>query len=389
MILPSFDRTRRSRCDWKQGALLLLLLPLLFAGGVTAQPPAPAKGTRVETGEINGAPFRIELPDPLPVGGLAGLVVYCHGYQVASAPYRFDLLRGAVLRQLFLKRGFAFAESAYSRQGWAIKEGVEDTEALRRYFVRTYGEVREAYVLGHSMGGVITLATIERYPEAYQGALPMCGPLNASLNGLQERVFDMLATFDALFPGVVGPLTGLAAGAKLDGARVKAAIDGAPERAASYAARYSLAGQGEIPGVLPFFYEINRELQARAGGNPFDNRQTIYDGFGDDLSLNRTIQRVAADPRARDYLRQYHLPTGMVARPVLSLHTIHDPLIPGRYISDYAAITRLTGRQDLFTAKFTAGRGHCAFTPQQMDTAFDELRRWAREGVRPEPGEVR
>ena len=389
MIKKLFHNPVRARHNWKPAVLLLLLASLFFEGGVTAQPTTSPTGTRVETGEINGAPFRIELPDPLPAGGLAGLVIYCHGYQSVSSPYRFDLLRGAIFRKLFLNRGFAFAESAYSRQGWAIKEGVEETEALRKYFIRTYGEVREAYVLGHSMGGVITLATIERYPEAYQGAMPMCGPLNASLNGLQERVFDMLATFDVLFPGVVGPLTGLAVGAKLDGAKVKAAVEAAPERATSYAARYSLAGPAEIPGVLTFFYEINRELQVRAGGNPFDNRQTIYDGFGDDLSLNRTIQRVTADPRARDYLRQYHTPTGMVTRPVLSLHTIHDPLIPGRYISDYAATTRLTGRQDLFTAKFTAGRGHCSFTPQQMDKGFEELRRWAREGVRPEPGEVR
>ncbi|MGA1369393.1 MAG: alpha/beta hydrolase-fold protein, partial [Blastocatellia bacterium] len=231
MIKKPFHNPVRPRHHWKPAALVLLLLAsLFFEGDVTAQPTIAPTGTRVETGEINGAPFRIELPDPLPAGGLAGLVIYCHGYQSVSSPYRFDLLRGAIFRKLFLNRGFAFAESAYSRQGWAIKEGVEETEALRKYFLRTYGEAREAYVLGHSMGGVITLATIERYPEAYQGAMPMCGPLNASLNGLQERVFDMLATFDALFPGVVGPLTGLAVGAKLDGAKVKAAVEAAPER---------------------------------------------------------------------------------------------------------------------------------------------------------------
>ena len=33
------------------------------------------------------------------------------------------------------RRGFAFAESGYSANGWAVKEGIEDTEALRRYFV--------------------------------------------------------------------------------------------------------------------------------------------------------------------------------------------------------------------------------------------------------------
>jgi len=386
--MRDLKQAQRRRCG--RGIWALVTVLLLSGGWVgKAQSPASTAGSRVETGEINGAAFRIEVPDPLPAGGLAGLVVYCHGYQGEGTPYQFDLGRGVAFRKIFLERGFAFAESAYSRQGWAVKEGIEDTEALRRYFVKTYGAVREAYVLGHSMGGVITLATIERYPDVYQGALPMCGPLNASLNGLQERVFDMLATFDGLFPGVVGPLTRLGPKAKLDGAKVRAAVEAAPERANRYLTRYSLAGTIEIPAVLTFFYEINRELQSRAGGNPFDNRQTIYDGFGDDLALNRAVQRVAADPGARDYLRQYHTPTGLVTRPVLSLHTIHDPLIPGRYISDYAAITRLTGRQDLFAAKYTAGRGHCTFTPPQTAQVFDDLLRWVREGIQPEPGEVR
>ena len=364
--------------------IALILLMLSWPLGILAQPPA-ALETRIEKGRINGAEFRIEIP----AGALKGLVIYCHGYQLAALPYGFDSNRAGALRQVFLARGFAVAESAYARQGWAIKEAVEDTEALRRFFVANFGEVKETIVLGHSMGGVITMATIEKYPEVYDGAMPMCGPLTPSINGLQERLFDMLVTFDFHFPGIIGQLTGLPKEARLDGAKVKAAVAAAPERAQRFAHRYSLATPAELAGVLPFFYEINREIQERAGGNPFDNRNTLYDGFEDDLALNRGVKRYAADAKAREYLRQHYSPTGRIADPVLTLHTIYDPLIPGRFVSQYEELARLAGTHDLFVAKYVDARGHCNFTPAQTGAAFEQLLKWVRDKARPEAGELR
>ena len=359
--------------------LLLLLWPLAISGQ-TARPE-----TKVEKGRINGADFRIEVPP----GDLKGLVIYCHGYQLSALPYSFDSARAGLLRNVFLSRGYAVAESAYARQGWAVKEAVEDTEALRRYFVQTYGARGETVVLGHSMGGVITLATIEKYPEVYDGALPMCGPLTPSINGLQERLFDLLATFDFHFPGIVGSLTDLPKGARLDGAKIRAAVVAAPDRARRFAQRYSLASSDDLVGVLTFFYEINREIQERAGGNPFDNQDVIYDGFEDDLALNRGVKRYRAQPKAQEYLRQHYSPTGRISDPVLTLHTIYDQLIPGRFVSQYEDIARLVGTEDLFVAKYVNMRGHCNFTPEQTGMAFDQLLKWIREKTRPEPGELR
>jgi len=345
---------------------------------------AAAQDTKIEQGVINGAAFRIEMP----ARWNGGLVMYCHGYQPAGTPYDFEGQGARALRAVFLSRGFAFAESAYSTAGWALKEGVEDTEALRRHFVSTHGRSNETIVIGHSMGGAVTIATIEKYPEVYDGALPMCGPLSVILNGLQERVFDMLATFDYVFPDVVGPLAGLPRRA-LDQVKVKAAVDAAPERAAAFARHYSLASAAELPGLLAFYYEIVRELQVRAGGNPFDNRNTIYDGFGDDGALNRGVIRYAADPAARAYLRQHYSPSGRIADPVLTMHTTYDPVIPGRFVSQYDEFARLAGTQDLFVAKFVVASGHCNFTPAQTGTALDELLAWIREKKRPAAGEIR
>lgn len=346
---------------------------------------AVAQDNKVETGTINGAAFRIEMP----ATWNKGLVMYCHGYQVAGTTSNFENQRAQALRNEFLSRGFAVAESAYSTQGWAVKEAVEDTEALRRYFVSKHGKPNEAIVLGHSMGGAITIATIEKYPEVYDGALPMCGPLTPILNGFQERIFDMLATFDFLFPNVVGSLTQLPQTAKLDVTKAKAALDAAPEKAAMFAKHYALASPAELPGVLAFWYEIIRELQFRAGGNAFDNRNTIYNGFDDDVALNRGVKRYAADAKAREYLLQHYSPTGKIKDPVLTIHTTYDQLLPGQYITNYDDIARLAGTQDLFVAKFVVAKGHCNFTAPQTGAAFDELLKWIREKNRPTAGEIK
>ncbi|MDX2042992.1 MAG: alpha/beta fold hydrolase [Acidobacteriota bacterium] len=346
---------------------------------------AAAQDAKVENGSINGAAFRIELP----AAGVKGLVMYCHGYQTVGSANNFENARAQALRKEFLSRGFAFAESAYSTQGWAVKEAVEDTEALRRYFVGKHGKPNETIVLGHSMGGAISLATIEKYPEVYDGALPMCGPLNVTLNGFQERIFDMLVTFDFLFPNVVGSLTQLPQTAKLDQAKARTAIEAAPDKAARYAKRYSLNSSAELPFVLAFWYEIIRELQFRSGGNPFDNRNTIYDGFEDDVAMNRGVKRYAADAKAREYLRQHYSPTGKIADPVLTLHTTYDQLIPGRFVSQYDEFARVAGTQDLFVAKFVVANGHCNFTAPQTGAAFDELLAWIRDKKRPAAGEIK
>jgi pimeloyl-ACP methyl ester carboxylesterase len=361
-------------------ALALICLVSTSAG---AQEAKPEKTLEEDT--LNGAPFQIEVP----ANWNKVLVLYCHGYQLAGTRANLKDPKLNLLRSAFVTRGFAFALSGYREQGWAVKEAIEDTEALRRHFIKKYGQPRETFIMGHSMGAVVTLATIEKYPDSYQGALPLCGPLDVILNGFQERIFDMLVTFDYLFPGSIGPLVKITGISILDRKKVKAALDAAPEKAAMFARRYQIATVNELPGVLAFFYELNRELQKRARGNPFDNRDTIYDGFDDNAEINRGIKRYAADPQAREYLRQYYTPTGRVSDPVLTLHTTYDQLIPGRYVSAYDGIARLAGTQDLFVARYVVARGHCNFTLPQTMSAFDELLNWARNGKKPEHGEFK
>ena len=358
--------------------LCLVLALIAWIPRLDAQAPPPAN--RVEAGAINGALFYIEIP----AQWNKGLVMYTHGYTIAgSRPPAQDSARMKAFRDVFLSRGFAFAASDYSVQGWAVKEAIEDTEALRRYFAAKYGAPSETYITGHSMGGHITMAILERQPEAYQGGLPLCGPLGGALDFLTAGPFDMLVTFEAIFPGTIGSPYEARPGT---GDRIKAALAAHPERSARFAQHYDRT-VSQLTGALTLFHTLVTELKGRAGGEPFDNRNRIYAGFGDDAALNRTVKRYAADPAARDYVRQYATPTGRISDPMLTIHTTSDALVPGTDVTAYDLPAALAGTSDRFVARFVEAEGHCNFTPGQVGNAFDALLAWARDGKRPEPGE--
>ena len=98
---------------------------------------------KVELGEINGAKFRIDVPE----NWNGGLVLYCHGY--ATVPAKFDdAPKPNAPFAPFLAAGFAVAQSGYSAIGWAIQEAIDDTQALRRYFIARYGKPKEVFISG-------------------------------------------------------------------------------------------------------------------------------------------------------------------------------------------------------------------------------------------------
>jgi pimeloyl-ACP methyl ester carboxylesterase len=295
--------------------------------------PAVGDEAKVRTGDIEGVPYRIQIPSRWN----RGLVMYAHGYK--SRGDNWTPLP-AVLGAVFLERGFAVAESGYSRQGWAVEEALKETEALRQFFAKTYGKPDSTFIAGHSMGGLITLAAIERHPDAYDGALPLCGPLVPALAFFKDRVFDMLVTFEALFG------------------------DSLPREYRPVV---------EVPELPP--QVVERALASRpAAAAPH---------------VNDSVPRYAAVPEALGYLRRYYTPTGVIKDPVLAVHTTYDAGVPPSFPSSYAVTTALKGNEKLFVQQHVCADGHCRIDPVSTGRAFDELRKWVATGVPPEPGPVR
>jgi len=71
------------------------------------------------------------------------------------------------------------------------------------------------------------------------------------------------------------------------------------------------------------------------------------------------------------------------------MHTIYDQLIPPKYgVVNYENMIHFQNKDKYFTVIYTNGQGHCAFTPEQTAEAFDELRAWAKTGVKAKAGAI-
>jgi pimeloyl-ACP methyl ester carboxylesterase len=358
----------------------MLRLTLFLAAAVVA-----SAAVKTEIGTLNGAAYRIDIPEKWN----GGLVVYCHGYNPKPVTYKEEPPNA--LMQAFLDRGYAVAMSGYSAGGWAIEEALTDIENVRRYFVSRHGPVKETWITGHSMGGFLTMAVLERQPTVYKGGLPLCGPLAAPAVFMARGLFDFLVLYEYFFPGILPPITEALPdlNAKEFTAKIQAAMDAAPHKAEQF--RRTANGGNltteEIARDVVFGLGLLAELKQRAGGFPFDNRNILYSGSDDDNTLNDKVKRYAADPAASKYLRTYYTPTGRIHQPMLAIHTTRDQLVPAWMPNTYASLAEQAGASDLFVQQWVKRTGHCTMTPAEVGQGFDELRSWVEKGKRPSAGD--
>ncbi len=362
----------------KKLTTLLLLLGSLSVFAQTA---------KRDTGILKDAAYEIQIP----ANWNKKLVLYAHGYEQTTTPRNYLGSNGRV--QIYLDRGFAVARSTYSRVGWALPEGVDATEDLRQFFIKKFGKPDSTFIAGHSMGGGVTVATIEKFPKIYNGGLALCPLSNRPYEQL-KIAFDSYVTFNALFPDFLPPVADVMKGTapsvlsgdfreKIGKAMVFIAKiqQSKPDALAEYAKHFGVKLQ-DVPFNLVFLDGVLHDMAAQAGGNPFDNTNTFYTGFPDDWELNKKVERVAAtasNQRLVTYDR-----TGIVDKPILMMHTTYDQLIhPNNGINNYDALVHEKSKEQNLKSFFTNGQGHCAFTPQQEGTAFDALRAWAKTGQKP------
>ncbi len=354
---------------------------LFFAISALAQTHAP---TTVETGELDGAKFRIDVPP----NWNHGLVMYCHGYSHEAGT--FDNKPPRDVFEGFLNAGYAVAQSGYSSGGWAVQDAVQNTEALRRYFLAKYGPVERTFVTGHSMGGLLTMLIMERFPATYQGGLALCGPLTDMPTFLLQA-FNLRAVFDFYFSGVLPPLDRTPVDFRNSKEKVQQITDALKQKpeAAETVRRYAqVHSLDDLAGGLGLFTEALADLRRRAGGNAFDNRSVVYTVEGDSNALNRGVKRYAADPVAAAYVAAWYTPTGKLDAPMLAIHTTYDPIVPTSAPDTYAVRARAAGNPELFAQQFVEHDGHCSIKPDEVASGFSELLRWVNSGAAPAAGLV-
>jgi pimeloyl-ACP methyl ester carboxylesterase len=253
------------------------------------------------------------------------------------------------------------------------------------------------------MGGLITIALVERYPEQFDGGLAVCGIVGGALKAV-NTIFETHTIVDYLYPtllpwDIVHIPEGIGTAEYLFeiGPYLGGGIAADPVRAIEMAgieqSEICAADFGELLDtyVTRLYFSLvgGPELIDRAHGHlPFDNIDVTYVGSADDSALNDAIGRFEADPDALKYYEHSYEPTGELRVPVLTLHNVCDPIATISHEEVYRATVEAAGSGEWLVQRQVNRYGHCAFTADEIISSFMDLDTWVETGVVPPGGDV-
>lgn len=378
----------------------------------------------------DGATFLIQVPD----NWNGTLFLYSHGYVVPGsanpAPDVGDPVTGAFL----LANGYALAGSSYAHTGWAIQEALLDQIAVLDQFNTLVGKKPTRTIAwGHSLGGIITAGLIQRNPERFSAALPMCGVLSGGVATWNTGLDGAFAFKTLLAPNQPLQLVNIS-GNPLANLGIAESVLAAAQATPQGRARIALsAALGDLPGWFiplspepaptdfaaqeinqflwdqqvdfPFGFAFRAELEARAGGNVSWNTgvdyrkqlahsvdkaevEALYQAAGLDLNADldalNDAARISANASSVEYLEHNIIFNGQIDIPVLTLHTTGDGLVPVENESAYRHVVDEAGNQRFLRRTFISRAGHCSFTPAETVTAAQNLIKRLDTGKWPE-----
>ncbi len=389
--------------------IALIVLVALVSGGtgqVRTLAPLPAD----LQGELDGAAYRILVP----ANWNGTLLVYQHGYGEYVSPPALAPLTADVTT--LFNQGYALAASTFPGTGWTVKEGMQSTVALTSLFKDTIGQPNRTIVWGKSMGGLMTLGTIEKFHGIYDGAVSLCSPAAGTPRRF-DLALDIALAYAVAFgwpstwgspgdipddinfftPDVQGRIVANLVPGKKGLWEFIRLVTGLPVNltvANSYYAPANLRATN-----MYFAIAVRAELEHRAGGPIAENIGRVYSltneektylaGLGvanvDQLLAQMNAQTTyVADRNARNYVEHYVDPSGHIRRPVLTMHVIDDALAVPNHAAAYRDAVDRAGNANLLVQTFTNGVGHCAFTTQQDVAAIAAMAYWLDTGIRPD-----
>lgn len=373
---------------------------------------------------LASAAFAEETRGPLPGGGdwvieapanwNGTVLLYSHGYSPSLRPAE-SAPRGQ--REAYLAQGYGLAASSYSQAGWALEQALVDQWTALDAFVAKYGKPKRVIAWGDSMGGLASIALVERHPERLDGALAMCGSVSGAL-GMMNTALDGAFAFKTLLGAnadlrVVGVsddrANGAAAQAVLDEAmkgpqgRARVALaaalaqlpgwtDPASPRPAADAYDAQLDQQAKafvmgvfLPrvdqerragGVFSWNTGVDYAVQLRSSGR-LAAVKALYAKAGlslaDDLATLATTPRIAADPAAVAYMAANYTVSGDLRRPLMTIHNIGDGMTVVSTNAAYASAVKSRGRSANLAQGFVNSAGHCLFSAGERLAAIRAL----------------
>lgn len=386
-----------------------------------ADAPGPSPGSYEpisETGWIDGAQYRVEVPE----GWNGTLLLYSHGYFPPDFPVDgVAVTNTAESESWLLDQGYALAASAYTNPyGFSVEQGYLDQLALLDWFDAHVGEPRRVFATGQSMGGVIATRLGEEQRGRIDGVVGICAAHDAAAT--MNVGLDVVFAAKVLLAGnaddieLVHPSDPQAGTAAL-----VAAVEAArttPEgraRLALIASFNNITGWWSAHAERPTDPDViidqqanwianayisgfagpnaRADLEERLGGNPSTNvgvdyaRQLQRSGQGRavrdayrragagaslhaDLAELAAAPRIAADPAAARRMADVGTPSGRLRVPLVTIHTVGDGGAPPDQGRWYADEVREHGGRDLVRQLYVDRGQHCSISAADEVTAI-------------------
>lgn len=336
--------------------------------------------------QASGAVYRICMPDQDDWNG--NLILYANGYVAFNNPVEIQedhlkLTNGQSITEIANNAGYAFATTSYSINGLAVRQGLEDLRDLVDIFNQTYPKPRYVYLVGTSQGGLIVALALEQFPDIFDGVLAACGIVGDFSQQINYWT-DFRVVFDYFFPKVIpGSPVHIPIGVIDDWdtvyvPRIKKAVR-ANQRATREVLRVTRVPidrpvpsliENTVVDLLWFNIFFTNDAEEKLGGQAFNNMDRYYYGSSQDQELNRNIRRFSSDQAALDEIKAHYQTSGCLTAPLVTLHSIKDPIVPYWQESLYQIKVALSGSSQFHNNIPAFCFGHCNYRADELLRAF-------------------
>ena len=365
-----------------------------------------------EEAELDGVPYRILVP----ANWNGTLLVFAHAWHDrADHPGEVDDFGRSLApagMNLLLADGYALARSAFRNNGYAVKEGLQNSLALTGYFKDRVGKPAYTILWGNSLGGLIALEGIERFSAVYDAAIAFAAPAA----GMPRTVDWSLALALAYHVTFGWPVSWGTLGDLDDNLDFETQVcpilsaqvsDPANMPKFEFIRRVSrlpnAAFSCDAVSATGLFFDMKilteyfAELERRAHGPVWQNLDHVYTlpdsdradlralGLDPDALLaEMNAIRIPPNRIGRHYIEHYAEFTGYVTRPVLTVHGRDDPVAIVQHQSAYLATLQASSAAPWLVQAFTSIPGHGLFTGGQVLFAVQAMQGWLQTRVRPD-----
>ncbi len=337
------------------------------------------------------------------------MVFYAHG-MVDPYPYEEieileNIIDGIPVKDIITGLGMGYTTTSYRDNGLVVLDAIMDIQQLTivvKKFFLDHPEYLPPDLLilgGPSEGGLVTVKTLEKYPQLFDGGISICGPIGSFYDQLQHNgdfhvLFNYFFAPELAYLGIdLGSPEGVPERTMdawkygnlqaIFGSILEMELtSGYPNRVTQLlnCLKVNVAGIPDLETMgtaiiqlLRYNIMLTNDVMERMKGVPYTNVGKVYEGSENDEALNSGIERIdnPSFERAKNFIRKYET-SGSINAPLVIIHTTGDHVTPFWHQEKYAS--NIDPKSSDFLCRIDVNKyGHCTISTANIVAAFSCL----------------